>query len=126
MKRFAKKRSLQYIVVVLALTLIAGTCDDKQEKTCNTDNPLEEIEWLKQIKMAFDMDMGMSRKQIIQYRYNNQDVFLINRCEGCPNAHIVVYDCEKNLVCEFGGEHNDKPCPDFEEKATNKKVLYDQ
>jgi len=119
-------KKIQYLVIVLALSMIAGTCENKQDKVCNTDNPLEEIDWLKQMKMAFDMDMSMAREQIIQYRYENKDVFMIVRCVGCPNSQIEVYDCEKNLICQFGGDSNEKPCPDFEKKATDKKVLYDQ
>jgi len=119
-------KAIQYLVIVLALTMIAGTCADNQDKDCKTNNPLKDIEWLKNTKNAFDRDMGMARQQIIQYRYKNKDVFMIITCVGCPDANIVVYDCEKNLVCEFGGENNEKPCPDFEKNASDKKILYDK
>ncbi len=109
----------------LAIVLLTSCKDDEPDKTCNYDNPLQEISWLKDIRDGFDLDTGPQRQRIIQYWYNGKDVFLIQSCYQCPDALSVVYDCEKNIVCEFGGIDGLNTCPDFGQNATNEKILYD-
>jgi len=114
-------------ILILGLLLVLSACnnDDESNITCSTDNPLEEISWLKEIRDRFDMDMGPQRQMIIKYRYNEEDVFLIDDCYQCADNIITVYDCEKNIVCEFGGIDGRNTCPDFEQNTTNKVILYD-
>ncbi|MCH7770781.1 MAG: hypothetical protein IIA49_07155 [Bacteroidetes bacterium] len=69
--------------------------------------------------------MGSQRQMIIQYWYNGNDVLLIDNCYQCADALSVVYDCEKNIVCEFGGIDGRNTCPDFYQIATNEEILYD-
>ena len=107
------------------IVLSACSIDDENNITCNTDNPLEDISWLKEIRDGFDSDMGSQRQMIIQYRYNGNDVLLIDNCYQCADALSVVYDCEKNIVCEFGGIDGRNTCPDFYQIATNEEILYD-
>lgn len=114
---------IQYLIFGFLVILTA--CSKDNNKACNTDNPLKEISWLKEIKEIFDLDMGYQRQQIIQYRYDGKDVFAIDYCYQCPDALVVVYDCEKNIVCEFGGIDGRNTCPDFEQNATDETILYD-
>ena len=107
------------------IVLSACSIDDENNITCNTDNPLEDISWLKEIRDGFDSDMGSQRQMIIQYWYNGNDVLLIDNCYQCADALSVVYDCEKNIVCEFGGIDGRNTCHDFYQIATNEEILYD-
>ena len=120
-------KPIKFLFLVI-LAVLAICCKDKEvnNKACNSDNPLEEISWLKEIKDSFDLDMGPQRQQIIQYRYAGKDVFWVDNCFQCPDALVIVYDCEKNIVCEFGGIDGRNTCPDFEQNAKNKKILYDK
>ena len=118
-------RKIKILAIGLMIVLSACSKDDEDSITCNTNNPLEEISWLKGIRDVFDLDMGAQRQMIIQYRYNGEDVFLIVHCYQCPDAISVVYDCEKNIVCEFGGIDGRDTCPGFYQNATNEETLYD-
>lgn len=90
-----------------------------------TNAPLEEISWLRDIRDTFDKDMGPQRQRITQYRYQREDVFLIEVCYQCADAMTFVYNCAGNMICEFGGIAGVNTCPDFKQNATDKKILYD-
>ncbi|NOX66186.1 MAG: hypothetical protein GXO85_10465 [Chlorobi bacterium] len=109
---------------IIILVIILSACSD-QNKICGSDNPLDEIAWLREIRDQFDEDMGPQRQRIIQYKYYGNDVFLIEECFQCADAVSIVYDCEKNIVCEFGGYSGKNTCPDFNQNATEEKILYD-
>ena len=63
--------------------------------------------------------------EIIQYQYKGKTVFWINRCLNCTDAIVQVYDCQQNEICLFGGIAGSNACPDFSQKATNKKVVWE-
>ena len=63
--------------------------------------------------------------EIIQYQYKGKTVFWINRCLNCTDAIVQVYDCQQNEICLFGGIAGSDTCPDFSQKATNKKVVWE-
>ena len=93
---------------------------------CNTDDPLNDIIWLNQLKTAFEMSMSPMRNTIVQFDYDGERVFSITPCAGCADAMTTVYDCLKNEICLFGGIAGFITCPDFADKATNETVLFDQ
>ena len=99
--------------------------DDENNKVCFTDDPLEELAWLSDIRDTFDKDMGPQRQMIIMYKYHGEYVFLIDDCYQCPDALAFVFNCEGKATCEFGGFAGVNTCPDFEQNATDEKVLYD-
>lgn len=88
------------------------------------DDPLENIAWLKELKTTFDQRAGAAGSQIIQYTYEGECVYLIDDCYQCPDALNLVFDKDKNLLCEFGGIDGRDTCPGFLDNATNKIVLY--
>jgi len=113
---------------ILLSILFLTSCGNTKEVSaipCGTNNPLEDIAWLKEIKTGFDMSASATKKQIIQYMYNNETVFLIDACIGCPDSLTTVYNCKKEVVCQFGGIAGFNTCPDFNEKATNKKIVWE-
>lgn len=119
---------MKNIILPICLLLLAFSCKktESTEQVCNVSNPLEEIDWLKEIKDYYDQDMTQFQQSITQYTYHNEYVFAINNCVGCADGMIMVYDCEKNEVCQFGGIAGSNTCPDFETSASNKIVLYNQ
>lgn len=96
-----------------------GKDDNPSSKTCGED-PLENIEWLKELVNNTDTN-GL---EIIQYNYKEQIVFSINSCLNCADNLIVVFDCERNKVCEFGGIAGLNTCPDFDTEATNGTIIF--
>lgn len=120
---FIKKQRTPILFVLLFFSF---SCSKKEDLYCGTQNPLQELFWLKQMKEGFDMDMSPSRQKIDIYTYNDQSVFMISHCVTCPDAMEVVYNCEGKIICEFGGIAGLNTCPDFETKANYIKTLYDQ
>ncbi len=112
------------ISIIGILLLLANCKTNKMKDLKNTaTNPIEEITWIKELIADFEKNK-MHKQLIEQYTYNGKKVFMIHDCYQCPDALTYVYDKEKKVLCEFGGFIGKNTCPDFEEKATNKKILY--
>ncbi len=113
---------MRYTLFFLCLMFFIGCSEtDKVQisKRC-TDDPLETINWLKELVNNTDSN-GL---EIVQYDYKEQTVFSINNCLNCADNLITVYDCERNKICEFGGIAGLNTCPDFDTEATNKTVIF--
>jgi hypothetical protein len=98
---------------------------DNRINPCNSDDPLEDIQWLKEKKQELELSMGMAGSQIVRYRYMSELVFWIDECYQCPDAIISVYNCEGVVICEFGGIDGRCTCPDFDTEAADSTMLYD-
>ena len=94
-----------------------------KEQSC-INNPLEELQWLNNIKIAMEQNMNSLRSQIIQYVYNGECVYSINHCINCSDSMTQIYNTQGEVVCEFGGIAGLNTCPDFYETATNKRYLF--
>ena len=121
---------IRQILIFLGIILCSLSCKDSKEETptppfCNTETPLENIAWLKEIHHAFQVSLSPAGNQIIQYEYKEECVFLIDNCHNCPDGLITVYNEAKEVVCLFGGFAGVDTCPDFQETATNKLILWD-
>jgi hypothetical protein len=111
----------------LLLLLILPNCKENNEgkDACNTNDPLNEIQWLNELKTALEISAKMSGAQIISYRYHDADVFLVNDCYNCMDGMVRVYNCSGEVICEFGGFAGLNTCPDFFEEATDSIMLWD-
>ncbi|WP_346883130.1 hypothetical protein [uncultured Algibacter sp.] len=113
-----------FVLFILPISFLLGCNDsdddsDPSSKTCS-ENPLENIEWLKELVN----NTNANGLEIIQYDYKVQTVFSINSCLGCSDNLIIIYDCEKNKVCKFGGISGLNSCPDFDTEAKNETLLF--
>lgn len=105
-----------------------AACNPKEANDkyfCNSENPTEEIPWLKEIKEDLMKSAKISGFQIIGYTYKGESVFYIDACYYCPDDIKAVYDCNGNVICEFGGITGLNTCPDFETEATDSTMLFD-
>lgn len=119
---------LKKTVLILFASLLLISCIknlEAQETFCDSNQPLKELLWLNNIKTGFEQSTDASKKQIIQYTYKNETVFMINPCFNCPDNLITVYSCSGEKICEFGGIAGLNTCPDFYEQATNKIILWE-
>jgi len=111
------------ILIFSLLAILYTSCGD--DKVCDTDNPLEELSWLKDIRDQFDSDGTSPPQTITQYTYNGASVFLVDACaSGCADALTYVYNCEGMIICEFGGIDGRNTCPDFQSESKDAQVLY--
>ena len=119
---------LHKILYICMLTLIFQfSCKETNnpQYACGTDDPLENLQWLKELKVSLEMSAKMTGAQIIQYQYQEDDVFLVNDCYNCMDGLIQVFNCEGDVICQFGGIIGMNTCPDFFEEATDSTMLWD-
>ncbi len=85
------------------LLLFAG-CEKEKNKCefCGVNNPLEELEWLKEnIK---EMEKSVLPASISKCLYqNNKQGFLFTSCENNPDNMTVLVDCSGKILCAIGG-----------------------
>jgi hypothetical protein len=117
---------MKALLKVLLITIVFVSCseDDELKETCVTNNPMEELVWLKQLKSAFEQSTSANVVEIYEYRYKQQRVFYVNDCVGCADGLTKVYSCTGNVMCEFGGVAGLNTCPDFTNEAADKKLLW--
>ena len=118
------KKSIQLFSLIVIFLMAFLACDDADvEQVCGTDTPLEDVKWLNDLKTEFVSSQEKDR--ITQYDYNNEVVFLVENCYDCSDALAVVYNCEEETLCQFGGIAGFDTCPDFDSTATNAMILYE-
>jgi hypothetical protein len=113
------------LLAILLLPLLSCKTSDNQGKLiCDTANPLQDLPWLKEIKKAMEMNMRAAGGQIIRYSYKGNDVFWIDPCHGCADDLIYVYNCQGEVICEFGGIAGLNTCIDFHSEASDSTMLF--
>ena len=118
--------NLKHILCSFFIVVLCYSCEDNETNNCSSENPLEDIVWLKELKTTFEVNhSSVSKSKITQYTYKGKTVFMIENCIGCADSMASVYDCEKNEICVFGGIAGFNTCPDFDKEATNKKILWE-
>jgi len=120
------RRMLGSLILTAAFCLGLGCekADPVTNTVCTVENPIESIDWLKNLKTTFEQRMGPAGGQIIQYEYEGDCVFWVDDCFNCLDKLVQVYDYDKNLVCEFGGISGKDTCPGFLEVAKDSTMLF--
>lgn len=115
---------------LIILLFIFMSCDDDNgtesgtdTMICNTQEPLADLKWLKDIKTNAEQSES-DTAEIYFCIYDDKEGFLVDLCVQCPDALTYFYDCEGNVVCEFGGYLGTNTCPDFEVKISKKELLW--
>ncbi|MDP5104676.1 MAG: hypothetical protein NWQ31_00730 [Polaribacter sp.] len=118
---------MKTIIIFLSIVFLISCSNTKEmyATSCEVNAPLENLPWLKEIKINFEISASASKTQIIQFTYHNETVFLIDPCMDCADNLTTVYNCEGDKICEFGGIAGLNTCLDFDENSTNKIVLWE-
>ena len=120
------KLVINYGVALDDIAYIFYNRNDIFSTTCGTDNSLEDLAWLRNIKRAFEQSASAVKREIYQYTYEGNTVFLVDDCaSNCNDALQVVYNCNGDIICEFGGIAGLNTCPNFLDTATNKILLWE-
>ncbi|MEQ9403285.1 MAG: hypothetical protein RIM99_06870 [Cyclobacteriaceae bacterium] len=119
------KNFLIQLVAVFLFVLFQSCDEDSTDVSgCGVDDPLSELKWLSELKNDFDQRMQPAAVSITMYTYKEASVFEINSCIGCADNLVSVYNCEGEVICEFGGIAGLNTCEDFATTATNPVLLY--
>ncbi|HNZ81627.1 MAG: DUF6970 domain-containing protein [Bacteroidales bacterium] len=113
-------KRINYILIIF---LSLFSCDKKNttlnDQFCKVDDPMNELVWLKSI-----IAEAVNPITIHSCSYKNHEGFLVDFCVNCPDGLVVFFDCDSNVLCEFGGIDGRNTCPDFELEVMNKELIY--
>ena len=109
-----KKSLLIFVFFILILSC------EKADKVCNCNNPIEDLQWLKELKASFTN--CTCQLSIIQATYDNQTVFypIMNdpACNGIIQQ-INLFDCSGNTIKTYSAIDQA-----FGNEVTNRKTIY--
>ena len=120
---------MKIILHILFVVIIVGVCQkdsfahNYDKIVCETNKPLEELPWLRE--RVDGMKNNQSNAAIYCCDYGNQQGFLSDDCVNCPDGMSEFYDCQGNILCEFGGIAGLNTCPDFEANLTDKVLIFE-
>ncbi len=114
---------MKKLILLFAASLLLFSCDDEEKEisnACTSAKPLEEVEWLKDLKNS--LTNCTCEVSLIKGTYDNQTVFFTALtdpiCDGIDTP--TLYDCEGNIVRTF--TMNDYQ--EFYSNVTRDEVLY--
>jgi hypothetical protein len=120
---------MKFYFVMLMLCISLMSCEKEAlERECGTDVSEEEITWLQTIIAEHTPSANQlsaePKAEIYRYTYHNQTYFLVNLCVGCPDATYVVYNCKGEVFCQGGGITGGTTCGDFNDNATDERLVW--
>jgi len=116
---------------LVAITLFVATSCDKSKtlsNTCDVDNPLTDLPWLKNIIDGFEKDVeagDLLHARIYQCNYNKSEVgFLLEPCVDCSDGGSTLMSCKGESLCAIGGFAG-STCPEFNIDFEHKKLIWE-
>ena len=113
---------MKKILLIAFLAIIAGSCDQNKKTDQSPATKADYPQWVKEMMSSFEKENAHA--EILQYTYNGKTVFMVSMCYQCPDAIDAVYDENNNVLCQFGGIDGRNTCPDFDQKASDKKIVW--
>ncbi|MCJ7467585.1 MAG: hypothetical protein MUO53_12935 [Maribacter sp.] len=97
---------MKKLFLMLAFPLAVACSHDLDDTTCATNDPANDLEWLKEEIAAIASDTSDFAKYrlIEQATFKGATVFVISNC--CPNCNTVVdvFDCRGKLLGQLYAE----------------------
>ncbi|HPE55858.1 MAG TPA: hypothetical protein P5514_08440 [Bacteroidales bacterium] len=121
---------ITHILPFIFILIIGNACTNNTEEKlkpanyCGTQNPLDDLDWLKEIKTTMEMTANAIGGQIIAWKYKGETVFWVDDCYSCDDKLIFIYDCSGTKICEFGGIGGWDTCGDFQVNASDSTMLF--
>ncbi len=125
-------RRLVYMIWLAALPLLATRCPAKNKAAtaasqaapaARADCPPAKLE--AKIAELKTQPKANPAYEVWEYKYQGQKVYLISA--PCCDNYATLYDACLNVLCAPSGGftgRGDGLCPDFNEKATDKKLVW--
>ncbi|HLN20487.1 MAG TPA: hypothetical protein VK213_05320 [Bacteroidales bacterium] len=106
------------IIIFSALILIMSC--EKYDNTCNCDNPLEDLPWLKDLKSSFTN--CTCQISIFQATYNKKTVFYAALTDPLCNSYypVVIRDCKGDTLKVYEPSLG----TDFNNEVTDRKLIF--
>ena len=100
-------RKTFYCIFICGLILISCEKSENSIPECNVVNPLEELDWLKDVKNS--LTNCTCQISILQGKYREKTVFYIMNTDPVCNSvfHVVLWDCNGDVVKEYKPGQND-------------------
>lgn len=103
----------------------AGCEKEDTLSICGVNDPLNNLDWLKELKVDLEKDVDVSSAEIILYHWNNKDYIYVQKTissgHDFPNA---IYDCEGNEKFTCGGNQPVNYCSTFFLEAQKIIILW--
>ncbi|GHV09390.1 hypothetical protein FACS1894160_4940 [Bacteroidia bacterium] len=119
------------LCLAVVILFVAISCDnsENQPETCNVDNPLTDLPWLKTFVDGCERDAAAGyppHARIYQCTYRDGIGFLLDICVDCPDAGLWLRSCDGESLCIFGGLAGNT-CPELEFNVDfeNKKLIWE-
>jgi hypothetical protein len=110
---------MKKLIIIIGFLILLLSCE-KNDKTCNCNDPLKDLVWLQELKTS--LTNCTCEMSVIQATYNNQTVFYTAMTDPLCNSNIqtyILYDCTGNTIKSY--QSGDQA---MDGKVTNLKVLY--
>jgi hypothetical protein len=109
---------MKHILVISVFLVLLFSCE-KDLDTCDSENPLEEIAWLRDLKAS--ITNCSCEVSIIQAIYKSSTVFYVAitdpACNSVFNANLL--DCSGNIVKNYPNADET-----FQREVTERQVIY--
>ncbi len=112
--------------LIVCVATMAFCCQDNQPQP-GSENQVrcaagETPSWIE--PLIAEIEANGYQGEIKRYTYNFNYVFMVTSCLNCTDYITLVYTCQKEIICTFGGFAGSNTCPDFNQKATNEKLIW--
>jgi len=100
-------RKIFSCIFICGLILIGCEKSENSIPDCIVENPLEELDWLKDVKNS--LTNCTCQISILQGKYREKTVFYIMNTDPVCNSvfQVVLWDCNGNVVKKYKPGQND-------------------
>ena len=116
------------LLLPLCAVLLGAGCEKEDSiAVCGIEDPLTELDWLKDLKTSIEEDVDINSAEIILYRLNDTNYIYVQKSVSSaydfPNT---IYDCEGNEKYKCGGNQPVDNCTTFFSEAQKIKILWEK
>ena len=107
--------------MICAALVLMMSCE-KSDNTCNCNDPLEDLAWLKELKSSEFFSICTCRMHITQATYNKQTVFYAGMNDPACDGYgaIVLLNCNGDSIKRY-----EPPILEtFTNEVTDRKEIY--
>jgi len=96
------KQIILFLTLLSFIILSCKTDDDNLNNTCNVANPIEDLDWFKEIIEDIEQSTLVDEFYISQAIYEGKTVFIVANCCANCNSVITVHNCEGEQIARLG------------------------